>query len=104
MVAPVTVFSLLFDASVVTQGFIRLGGSLLTLFGIYYLGAAIGCQRGVGLKGFYTSTVIGRIFVAGLCFVLFVSKEIAAGILFFGMMNLVGALMMIRALKKDESA
>lgn len=101
--APVTVFSLLFDATAVTKGFIRLGGGLLALFGLYYWGAVAGCQRGSGVQGFYTATVIGRLLLALLCLAIFFSGEVGPGILFFGVLNGVGAVMMGKSMQADGS-
>lgn len=101
MTAPVTVFSVLFDPSAVSKGFIRLGGALLALFGLYYYGAVIGCQRGSGIQGFYASTVIGRLLVALVCLGIYLCGEAGPGILFFGVMNGAGAVMMWRAMKAD---
>eukprot|EP00892_Ulva_mutabilis_P001641 jgi/Ulvmu1/11478/UM077_0022.1 len=103
MVAPMRAFSLLFDPATVTKGFIRLGGGLLAVFGLYYWGAAVGCQRGSGVQGFYTATVIGRLFLALLCLTIFSCGEIGPGILFFGVMNAIGAAMMGRSMQSDGS-
>lgn len=103
MVTPVSAFSLLFDPGTVSRGFIRLGGGLLALFGLYYWGAVAGCQRGSGVQGFYTATVIGRLMLALLCLAIFLCGEVGPGILFFGAMNGIGAVMMGRSLQADGS-
>lgn len=103
MVAPVTCFSVLFDPSSVAKGFIRLGGGLLALFGLYYWGAVVGCQQGSGVQGFYSSTIIGRFLVALLCLGIYVCGEAGPGILLFAVMNAVGAVMMRKAMQADVS-
>lgn len=102
MIAPVQLFSLLFSPTAVTGGFIRLGGALLALFGLYYVGATLGNFRGGGVTGFYTSTVAGRLMLAAFCVWLFFSGEVGAGILFFAAMNGAGAVSMALALRKDN--
>lgn len=101
MVAPVTVFSFLFDPASVASDFIRLGGALLVLFGMYYAGAVMGTRMGSGIQGFYTSTVVGRVFVSLLCLGLYCCGELGPGILFFGVMNGAGALSMWRSMHAD---
>jgi hypothetical protein len=102
MIAPMKLFSLLFDPVAVSRGFVRLGGALLALFGLYYIGATLGNFRGGGVAGFYASTVAGRLMLAAFCFWLFVAGEVGAGIMFFAAMNGLGAFSMARALTQDN--
>lgn len=102
MIAPMTLFSLLFHPAAVSQGFVRLGGALLALFGLYYIGATLGNFRGGGVAGFYASTVAGRLMLAVFCLWLFIAGEVGAGILYFAAMNGLGALSMAYALSKDN--
>lgn len=102
MIAPVKLFSLLFNPDLVSHGFVRLGGALLALFGLYYIGATLGTFRGGEVAGFYASTVAGRLLLAGFCVWLFVIGEVGSGIMFFAAMNGVGALSMARALAQDN--
>lgn len=46
LVAPVATFGLLFDASLLPAGWIRVGGVLAALFGSYYVGAALDDAEG----------------------------------------------------------
>ena len=102
MAAPTPVFSLLFDASAVPRGYVRLGGSLLALFGVYYAAAAAAVRDQV--SAFYRATVWGRLALAGWCVALWASGEISGGVLFFAAMNAVGALSMWRALRRDAAS
>ncbi len=53
---------LLFDASQVPQGWIRVGGILFSLIGLQYLGTGLGdpCTPGQPLSSFYAATVWSR--------------------------------------------
>jgi hypothetical protein len=103
MVAPTTTFSVLFDPSSVSRGFVRLGGSLLALFGVYYVGAADGMSGNASL-GFYKSTVVGRLALALWCVFLYAIGELGIGVLFFAALNAAGALSMHAALCADLTA
>ncbi len=84
--------------STVARGWIQVGGILAILFGIYYLGAGIGDCLDTGTKGFYVSTILGRI-VLSLAFAwLAGAKAVPQGILVLAAVNLVGAAGMARAL------
>lgn len=107
---PTKTFGLLFDVEAITDYWIRVFGVLCVAFGVYYVGAAYGDGNGWGARGFYASTVVGRVFVF-FAFLLLV----AAGwhpepkLLVLGFVNLIGALAMWRALggkkkKGDTSA
>lgn len=101
MIAPTPLFSLLFDPAAVSRGFVRLGGSLLALFGVYYAGAA---QPTLNQSvTFYRTTVWGRLALAAWCVALWAAGEIGGGVLFFAAMNAIGALSMWRALRRDEA-
>jgi hypothetical protein len=102
MCAPALTFSLLFDPATVSSGFIRFGGGLLALFGLYYVGAMLGSLRGAGVAGFYASTVAGRLLLAVFCIWLFWKGDVGAGIIFFAAMNGIGALSMLRAMQADS--
>ncbi|KAK9817031.1 hypothetical protein WJX72_008675 [[Myrmecia] bisecta] len=98
--APTTMFGLLFDASAVTPGWIRVGGTLAALFGFYYLGAAIGDRQGQGLRGFYAATVAGRLFLAA-AFAAFVALgQVSSMLLVLAGVNALGALNMLMALRR----
>jgi hypothetical protein len=107
---PAKTFGLLFDVEAITDYWIRVFGILCVAFGVYYVGAAYGDGNGWGARGFYFSTVVGRLFV----FFAFLAL-VAAGwhpepkLLVLGFVNLIGALAMWRALggkkkKGDTSA
>lgn len=102
MLFPLATFGLVFDPSVVTKGFVRFGGSLLALFGVYYLGAAWGQRTGADLRGFYWASVWGRLALVVVCAALFIAGEVSMGILLFGVTNLIGAISMKISLDKDR--
>lgn len=102
IIAPHSVFGLLFDKAAVSQGFVRFGGGLLTLFGLYYAGAGMGAQTGDGLRGFYVATILGRLLFVAFCILLYMFKQIGAGVLVFAGLNLYGALSMWHAIRQDQ--
>ena len=86
------------QCSTVARGWIQVGGILAVLYGIYYLGAGIGDCCEIGTKGFYMSTVLGRL-VLSLSFAwLAGAQAVPQGILILAAVNLVGAVGMVRAL------
>ncbi|KAL3684684.1 hypothetical protein R1sor_002706 [Riccia sorocarpa] len=57
-------FGILFDLQHVSLGWIQVGAVLAVVFGVYYIGTAVGDMRGIqGAQAFYYSTVVGRIFL-----------------------------------------
>lgn len=62
--APLTILSLIFDASAVSAAWVRVGGVLCAVFGIYYVGTGAGEALGMGAEAFYWSTIVGRVFLA----------------------------------------
>ena len=100
MLAPHTLFGLLFDRASVSRGFVRLGGGLLALFGSYYAAAS----RPSGLSVFLWGTVWGRAALVALCCTLAAVQEVGLGILFFAVANALGALSMWRALRSEAKA
>ena len=101
MLFPQKAFGLLFDVEAITDAWIRVFGVLCVAFGVYYVGSAWGDQRGYGTRGFYLSTIVGRIFI----FLAFLGM-VGSGyhpepkLLILGFVNLVGALAMWHALSK----
>ena len=84
--------------STVARGWIQVGGILAVLFGIYYTGAGIGDCLNMGARGFYMSTILGRV-VLSLAFAwLAGAKAVPQGILVLAAVNLLGAAGMARAL------
>mmetsp|Transcript_16504 Transcript_16504/g.42310 ORF Transcript_16504/g.42310 Transcript_16504/m.42310 type:complete len:170 (-) Transcript_16504:941-1450(-) len=99
MVAPLTIFGLLFDVSTLAVGWIRVFGILCAAFGTYYLGSALGDLYGKR-HGFYVSTVAGRVFIAGALSVIVARQELPATLLILALVNLFGALSMWKALNQ----
>eukprot|EP00897_Mesotaenium_endlicherianum_P006197 jgi/Mesen1/5605/ME000282S04759 len=102
IVAPKTIFGLLFDVRVMTPGWIRVLGVLALLYGIYFLGTARGEMLGMGARGFYLATVVGRmvLFFAFCGFVACGTVQIS--LLVLALLNLVGALSMLWALRAED--
>ena len=110
MFFPAQTFGLVFDVEAITDGWIRVFGTLCVAFGAYYVGAAYGDRNGWGARGFYAATVVGRAFIF-LAFLAFVAMgwHPEPALVGLGFVNLLGALAMWHALagKKrngDESA
>lgn len=86
----------------VDRGWLRVGGTVAALFGAYYLGAAFGERSGSGLRGFYVSTVVGRLLLS-LAFVsLCLSQQIGRGLLVIAAINAAGAFSMWNALSTER--
>eukprot|EP00192_Tetraselmis_astigmatica_P002157 CAMPEP_0117690504 /NCGR_PEP_ID=MMETSP0804-20121206/25163_1 /TAXON_ID=1074897 /ORGANISM="Tetraselmis astigmatica, Strain CCMP880" /LENGTH=988 /DNA_ID=CAMNT_0005503557 /DNA_START=93 /DNA_END=3058 /DNA_ORIENTATION=+ len=101
MAAPVTVFGLLFDASKIAAGWIRVFGVICVTFGSYYIGSALGDIRGRD-NSFYISTVVGRLFlVVSLCIIV-ARQELQPSLLILAAVNLLGAFTMWLALRQGE--
>lgn len=94
----ITVYILCCLTRLVTKGWIRVGGILAALFGIYYLGASYGDNRGWGVDGFYWATVIGRVLLfVGFSFIVF-AGELPTTLMIPALVNLWGALNMAKGL------
>ncbi|KAG2492294.1 hypothetical protein HYH03_009534 [Edaphochlamys debaryana] len=98
VLAPKTIFGLLFNAAEVTAGWIRVGGILFTLIGLQYLGTAVGDKQGQGAAGFYRTTVWSRLGLAAAFCLLVALKQSPPGLLVLAGINVVGALAMHTAL------
>lgn len=96
---------LLFDASSVPRGWIRVGGTLFALVGMQYLGAGLLQGAARGALGFYAATIASRLFlVAAFSWVTLVLRELPpAGLLALAALNLAGALSMLAAVRSDYS-
>ncbi|OAE20709.1 hypothetical protein AXG93_154s1830 [Marchantia polymorpha subsp. ruderalis] len=77
--------------------------SHLQVFGVYYIGTAVGDLSGIrGAEAFYYSTIVGRIFIfLSFAWLVFV-RAVPSALLIVGTVNLVGALLMWRALLKQD--
>lgn len=85
----------------VDRGWLRVGGTVAALFGAYYLGAAFGERSGSGLRGFYLSTVIGRIMLSLVFVCLYVQQQVTGGLLLLAAVNAAGAFSMWNALSHE---
>ena len=90
--------------SVVTPGWIRVGGVLACTFGIYYLGAAEADRKhGQSHAGFYWSTILGRVLLAAAFALLVVTQQVASMLLVPAVVNLLGAANMWLALRNQAA-
>mmetsp|Transcript_38377 Transcript_38377/g.85453 ORF Transcript_38377/g.85453 Transcript_38377/m.85453 type:complete len:206 (+) Transcript_38377:42-659(+) len=108
VLAPTTVFGLLFDAAAVPTGWIRFGGILLATFGVQYLGAGLLDKRGdtaqaQGAVSFYRATIWSRLFLVAGCAALAVSRELPMTVLLLAALNMAGATSMALALRKQAA-
>ena len=112
LIFPSTTFHLVFPRGGVEKPFIRLGGVLCQLFGVYYLGASYGdalssssrsppkSQTMQGISAFYMSTIIGRVYLAAVIPLLCATCNLSALALVLALVNLAGALSLRRALRE----
>lgn len=103
LVFPTSLFGVLFDVRSVTVGWIRVGAILAVVFGVYYIGTAVGDMRGSsGARAFYMSTVVGRVFLfVGFCW-LVAAGAAQRALLLLGIVNMLGAMSMLVALRQDS--
>ena len=100
--APAATFATLFRAAPQPLGWGRVLGVLAACFGAYYAGAAYGEARGWGARGFYWSTVAGRLFLVGAFGWLVATGRFAEpALLVLAAANLLGALSMCWALRRE---
>ncbi|KAG0626504.1 hypothetical protein M758_2G131800 [Ceratodon purpureus] len=104
LVFPTSLFGVLFDVRSVTVGWIRVGAILAVVFGVYYIGTAVGDMRGSsGARAFYMSTVVGRVFLFfGFCW-LVAAGAAQRALLLLGIVNMLGAMSMLIALRQDSN-
>ncbi|GMH39909.1 hypothetical protein BSKO_07813 [Bryopsis sp. KO-2023] len=102
MVAPQSIYGLLFDINRVSHGLIRLGGCFLALVGMQYLGTVTAdVNEGDGGAGFYQSTIFSRLFlVVSIGFFVGLGFLEWTWLLFAGL-NGIGAISMAVAIQKD---
>eukprot|EP00667_Euglena_gracilis_P014252 EG_transcript_14748 len=101
--APRATFGLLFAIDALASGWIRVLGVLATLFGGYYVGAALGDVTGRGARGFYWATVVGRVFLAACFAWMVVTGRLAErGLLVLAALNLASGLGMCWALRRSR--
>ncbi|KAG1672137.1 hypothetical protein FOA52_001725 [Chlamydomonas sp. UWO 241] len=109
MLAPMSAFGLLFDASSVPRGWIRVGGILFALIGAQYLGTGLGDapvapgSSGGRVNSFYRATVWSRLLLAAAFSVLVAFGEAPATLLLLAGLNVVGAASMAVAIAKSEA-
>jgi hypothetical protein len=81
-------------------GWVRVGGTLASLFGFYYCGAALDDAEGRFPYRTYQSTVAGRIFLAAVFLLLVVTGQSHRSLLVLAAANIVSALSMHRQIRR----
>ena len=89
--------------SALAAGWIRVGATLALLFGSYYLGAAWGEQSGIGLRGFYLSTVAGRFALSAVFCYLVLTGQVEPALLILAAANFAGAVSLALSLRADNA-
>lgn len=100
---PETLFGVFFDLKSIIREWIRVGAVLAVVFGVYYIGTALGDVKGCnGADSFYMSTVIGRVLIfLSFCW-LAVTRAAPMSLVIVGAVNLIGALTMLKALHSQN--
>jgi len=100
LLAPESTFGLLFDVRTIAPGWIQVFGIIAAALGLYYVGTAVGDTEGSGARGFYASTVAGRIFIfISFCY-LVSQKYVQQQLILLAALNLVSAVSMYYALQQ----
>lgn len=81
------------------MGWVRVGGSLASLFGFYYFGAALDDVEGRFPYRFYQSTVFGRLFLAVIFSALVLSEQSHVSLLVLVFANIASAFAMNRQIR-----
>eukprot|EP00898_Chlorokybus_atmophyticus_P000690 jgi/Chlat1/1621/Chrsp127S01878 len=105
LMAPATVFNLLFDSRMIATGWIRVLGTLACTFGVNYIGAGIADRAGAGdgVRAYYRATVVGRVLLFCVFCLLVAMREVQATLLILAAANLAGAIAMHAAVRADSS-
>ena len=85
-----------FSCSLPATGWIRVGGTLASLFGFYYIGAGLDDMEGRFPLRFYQVTILGRIFLSIVFALLVVTKQSPRGLLLLSVVNILSAGAMAR--------
>lgn len=80
-------------------GWVRVGGTLASLFGFYYFGAAFDDVEGRFPFRFYQSTISGRIFLALVFSVLVLAGQSHRSLLILALANIASAFAMNRQIQ-----
>ena len=82
-----------------SYGWIRVGGTLSTLFGFYYLGAALDeCEKRPMPRRFYQATIVGRLFLSAVFGLLVAIGQVPRELLVLAVVNLWSAWAMHRTM------
>lgn len=92
------------NRSRVALGWVRVGGVLASLFGAYYVGAALDDAAGRQPLYFYRATVVGRLLLSAAFTYLVASGQCEAGLLALAAANALSSLALHRALQQQHRA
>jgi hypothetical protein len=81
-------------------GWVRVGGTLASLFGFYYFGAALDDVEGRFPYRFYQSTVTGRVFLAVVFLALVITEQSHRSLLLLAVANIASAWAMNRQIER----
>lgn len=84
-------------------GWIRVGGTLASLFGFYYIGAGLDDTEGRFPLRFYQATIAGRYFLSVVFLALVLTKQSSRELLLLGIINIASAMAMSRQVGAESS-
>lgn len=97
-------FGALFDASLVSEGWVRVGGVLAALFGAYYLGAALDDAAGRFPQYFYVSTIAGRLLLSTAFAGLVAARQCEPALLWLAAANAASSVLLLQALRRRAAS
>ena len=86
----------------VAVGWVRVGGILASLFGFYYVGAALDDAAGRQPLYFYHTTIIGRLVLSAAFAYLVATRQCEPGLLVLAAANAASSLLLRRALTQRQ--
>jgi hypothetical protein len=100
---PGAAFGALFDASRVSEGWVRVGGLLASLYGAYYVGAALDDAAGRYPRFFYLSTIGGRLLLSTAFAGLVAARQCEPALLWLAAANAASSALMLLAVQRRAS-
>lgn len=88
----------------VPTGWIRVGGVLASLFGCYYVGAALDDAEGRHPRHLYTSTIIGRLLLSAAFTALVAARQCEPALLWLAAANAASSALLWRAARRRAAA
>ena len=84
----------------VALGWVRVGGMLATLFGFYYMGAAMDDAAGQHPRHFYAATIAGRLLLSAAFAGLVAAGQCEPGLLWLAAANAASSALLWRAVRQ----